>query len=224
MKVIGNGWDEILATELESDYFKKLESAVRAEYDTCQVYPSARLIFQALELCRFADAKVVILGQDPYHGEGQANGIAFAVNDGIPLPPSLLNIYKEIEAEFGCSMPKTGNLLGWAKQGVLLLNASLTVRRACPQSHVPLGWHTFTDAVIKICGRRAEPLVFMLWGASAGKKKALIDGAHHLILTAPHPSPLSAYTGFFGCNHFKRANHFLKGLGKEPIDWAKVSE
>jgi len=224
MKIIGNGWDNILAAEFAKDYFIRLEAAVRAEYDTCTVYPPAELIFRSLELCSFADVKAVILGQDPYHGDLQANGIAFAVNDGIPLPPSLQNVYKEIESEFGYQMPKEGNLLGWAKQGVLMLNASLTVRKACPQSHVPLGWHTFTDAVIKICGGRPDPMVFMLWGASAAKKKELISGAHHLVLTAPHPSPLSAYGGFFGCNHFKRANNFLKGIGKEPIDWRRVSD
>ena len=221
MKIIGNGWDEILSSEFIKDYFVKLEAAVRAEYDTCAVYPPAGLIFRALEYCGLSDIKVVILGQDPYHGEGQANGIAFAVNDGIPLPPSLVNIYKEIESEFGCRMPKEGNLLGWAQQGVLLLNASLTVRRASPQSHVSLGWHTLTDAVVRACGMREEPMVFMLWGASAAKKKELINGTHHLVLTAPHPSPLSAYGGFFGCNHFKRANNFLKGIGKEPIDWQR---
>lgn len=223
MQIIGNGWDELLAGEFQKEYFKKLETAVRDEYETCAVYPPANLIFRSLELCGYRDLKAVILGQDPYHGEKQANGIAFAVNDGVPLPPSLVNIYKEIESEFGYKMPSSGNLLGWAAQGVLLLNASLTVRKACPQSHVPLGWHTFTDAVIRLCGRREEPLVFMLWGASAIRKKELIEGIRHLVLTAPHPSPLSAYGGFFGCGHFKRANRFLEETGKTPVDWQKSS-
>ncbi len=162
MQVIGNEWDAQLAGEFQKEYFKALESTVRAEYETAAVYPPAHLIFRSLELCDYRDIKAVILGQDPYHGERQANGVAFAVNDGIPLPPSLVNIYREIETEFGCKMPKNGNLLNWEAQGVLLLNASLTVRAASPGSHAGFGWQTFTDAVIKACGARKEPLVFLL--------------------------------------------------------------
>ncbi|MCL2061011.1 MAG: uracil-DNA glycosylase [Firmicutes bacterium] len=220
-RLFGNGWDKVLAQEFSKDYFAVLERAVLNEYAACTVFPPAKLIFKALETTDYNDARVVILGQDPYHGPRQANGIAFAVNDGVPLPPSLKNIYKEIESEFSCKMPATGSLLGWAEQGVLLLNASLTVRMGCPQSHVLYGWHTFTDAVIKACGARQEPLVFMLWGASAQKKKDLI-APHHVVLTAPHPSPLSAHGGFFGCNHFIKANRFLESAGKTPIDWTRV--
>ena len=222
MKKIGNKWDEILKDELNSKYFCELMDTVEREYAEHEVYPPYEHIFRALEMLDYDDVKVVILGQDPYHGEGQANGVAFAVNDGVPLPPSLVNIYKEIESDIGVTMPKSGSLLGWEEQGVLLLNAALTVRKAQPQSHSNLGWHRFTDAVTMAISAREKPAVFILWGAGAGAKKALIN-PRHLVLTSPHPSPLSAHRGFFGCKHFSKANEFLTMHGEKPVDWANVS-
>lgn len=221
MNTIGNSWDTVLKREFEAPYFSELREKVEREYAAHTVYPPQDQIFRALGMVDYNDVKVVILGQDPYHGEGQANGIAFAVNKGIPLPPSLVNIYKEIETDIGVKMPQTGTLLGWEEQGVLLLNATLTVRKATPQSHSQFGWQTFTDAVTRALSAREKPMVFILWGAGAGKKKALI-AARHLVLTSPHPSPLSAYHGFFGCKHFSKANAFLSQNGMTPIDWANV--
>lgn len=221
MKTPENSWKDQIKDELEKPYFKRLCALVDEEYEKFTVFPPPDLIFRALDTVDYDDIKVVILGQDPYHGAGQANGMAFAVNDGIPLPPSLINIYKEIEDDLKVSMPKTGSLIGWAKQGVLLLNATLTVRKATPQSHSQFGWQTFTDEIVKICSRREKPMVFMLWGSGAISKKQFI-GTQHLVLTAPHPSPLSAYRGFFGCKHFSKANDFLVKLGEKPIDWSDV--
>lgn len=221
MEKIGNHWDEVLSGEYARPYFAKLSAAVDAEYSAFRVFPPKDLIFRALRMVDYPDVKAVILGQDPYHGEGQANGIAFAVGNGIPLPPSLVNIYKEIENDLGVTMPPTGTLVGWEKQGVLLLNTTLTVRKGQPQSHAGLGWQIFTDAVIAACSARPEPLCFMLWGSNALSKRDCIDG-RHLVLTAPHPSPLSAFRGFFGCKHFSKANAFLVQNGYAPIDWCDV--
>ncbi|MDE6398225.1 MAG: uracil-DNA glycosylase [Clostridiales bacterium] len=221
MLTIGNSWDNVLRREFDAPYYKELCEKVEEEYRTQTVFPPHDLIFRALKMVDYENVKVVILGQDPYHGDGQANGIAFAVNDGIPLPPSLVNIYKEIESDVGVKMPRTGSLLGWEEQGVLLLNATLTVRKATPQSHSQLGWQRFTDAVTKALSAREKPLVFILWGAGAGAKQSLI-AARHLVLTSPHPSPLSAHRGFFGCKHFSQTNAFLSENGMRPIDWANV--
>ena len=221
MNSIGNSWDNILADQFSAPYYADLCEQVEEEYKKHTVFPPHELIFRALSMIDYNDVKVVILGQDPYHGDGQANGIAFAVNKGIPLPPSLVNIYKEIEDDIGVKMPQTGTLLGWEEQGVLLLNATLTVRKATPQSHSKLGWQRFTDAVTRAIAKREKPAVFILWGAGAGAKKDLIP-ARHLVLMSPHPSPLSASRGFFGCKHFSRANAFLAENGMTPSDWANV--
>ena len=221
MNKIGNSWDEILKKEFSAPYFSALNDKIEEEYKTQTDFPPYELIFRALSMVDYNDVKVVILGQDPYHGDGQANGIAFAVNKGIPLPPSLINIYKEIESDIGVKMPTTGTLLGWEEQGVLLLNATLTVRKATPQSHSALGWQRFTDAVTTALSAREKPMVFILWGAGAGSKKSLI-AARHKILMSPHPSPLSASRGFFGCKHFSQTNEFLAEHGMAPIDWANV--
>lgn len=218
---IGNSWDEVLKKEFEAPYFEQLFEKVDEEYRKHTVFPPYDLIFRALKMADYNKVKVVILGQDPYHGDGQANGIAFAVNNGIQLPPSLVNIYKEIENDIGVKMPNSGTLLGWEEQGVLLLNATLTVRKATPQSHSVIGWQKFTDAVTVALSEREKPMVFILWGAGAGSKKPLI-AARHLVLTSPHPSPLSASRGFFGCKHFSKANEFLAEHGMAPIDWANV--
>lgn len=221
MITIGNSWDKILESEYAQPYYASLCEKVDEEYKTQTVFPPYDQIFRALKMIDYEDVKVVILGQDPYHGDGQANGIAFAVNKGIPLPPSLVNIYKEIESDIGVKMPSTGTLLGWEEQGVLLLNATLTVRKATPQSHSQFGWQRFTDAVTMAVSKREKPAVFILWGAGAGAKKPLI-AARHLVLTSPHPSPLSASRGFFGCKHFSQANAFLAEHGMDPIDWGNV--
>lgn len=221
MAVIGNKWDEILGSEYARPYFDALMEKVKAEYRTHTVFPPFDLMFAALKTVDYDDVKVVILGQDPYHGDGQANGMAFAVGDGIELPPSLKNIYAEIESDMGVKMPQSGSLLGWAKQGVLLLNTVLTVRRGVPQSHAELGWKTFTDAVIAAVNRREKPVAFVLWGANAISKRPLID-ERHFVITSPHPSPLSAYRGFFGSKPFSRVNEFLARNGLKPIDWSDV--
>ncbi len=220
MNVIGNSWDEILRAEYEKPYFVELQSKVDAEYLRHTVYPPKERIYSAMATLPFEDVKVVIIGQDPYHGEGQANGMAFAVGKGIQLPPSLVNIFKEIEAD--CKVTPNGSTLtGWARQGVLLLNTTLTVRAGVAQSHAGLGWQIFTDAVIEALASREKPLVFMLWGSHAQKKKTLIP-SRHLVLESVHPSPLSAYRGFFGCKHFSKANAFLKNNKLGTIDWAFV--
>lgn len=218
---IGNSWDEVLKEEYNKPYFVKLYETVKEEYNKVKVFPPYDLIFRALNMIEYQDVKVVILGQDPYHGDGQANGVAFAVNAGVEIPPSLVNIYKEIESDIGVVMPQSGTLLGWEQQGVLLLNTSLTVRKAQPQSHAGFGWQIFTDAIISALSNREKPLVFMLWGSNAIAKKTLIGGNHY-ILTSPHPSPLSAYRGFFGCKHFSKANEFLSAQGSLAIDWSSV--
>lgn len=216
MKVrIEEGWGRELAPVFESEQWLRLAEFVRREYATTTVYPPAGRIFAAMDICPFDRVKVVILGQDPYHGPGQANGLAFSVADGVALPPSLVNIFKEVGGE----MPRTGNLERWARQGVLLLNSSLTVRAAQAASHSGMGWEQLTDAAIAALSDRKEHLVFMLWGSHAQRKLPLIDTTKHLVLTAPHPSPLSAYRGFLGCGHFRKANEYLTANGLTPIEW-----
>ena len=205
--------------EFDKDYFLKLTDFVRTEYRTTTIYPPGRLIFNAFDLCPFDRVKVVIIGQDPYHGPGQAHGLCFSVNDGIAYPPSLVNIFKEIKADIGTEPPTTGNLTRWARQGVLLLNATLTVRAHQAGSHQNKGWELFTDAVIRLLAEEKEHLVFILWGAYAQRKGAFIDRSRHLVLTSAHPSPLSAYNGFFGNHHFSRTNAYLEEHGETGIVW-----
>lgn len=216
---IEEGWKRALAPEFEKPYFKELTDFVRKEYNTTTVYPPGRLIFNAFNLCPFDRVKVVIIGQDPYHGPGQAHGLCFSVNDGVPFPPSLQNIFKEIHDDLGSPVPASGNLTRWAEQGVLLLNATLTVRAHQAGSHQGHGWETFTDAAIRVLAENREHLVFILWGSYAQKKGAFIDRQKHLVLTSVHPSPLSAYHGFFGNKHFSRANAYLVEHGETPIQW-----
>ncbi|WP_242929362.1 uracil-DNA glycosylase [Pontibacter vulgaris] len=216
---IEESWQNVLQDEFEKPYFKNLVSFVKDEYSSQKVYPPGNQIFNAFEMCPFEDVKVVILGQDPYHGPNQANGLAFSVKDEVRVPPSLLNIFKEIKSDLGKDMPTTGNLERWAKQGVLLLNATLTVRAANAGSHQKKGWEEFTDAVVKKVNDLKEGVVFMLWGAYAQKKGAFIDRKKHLVLEAAHPSPFAADRGFFGTRHFSKANAYLVAHGKEPIEW-----
>ncbi len=219
MKFFNNDWDDALADEFEKDYFKQLLTKVDEEYAKYKVYPARGKIFSALTNCPLSDVKVVILGQDPYHEEGQAHGMSFSVLPGVDIPPSLKNIYKEIENEYGYPAPNHGYLMKWAKQGVLLLNATLTVRAHLANSHSKFGWQKFTDRVIEEVSKQDKPVVFILWGNNAISKEKLIDKSKHLVLKSVHPSPLSAYAGFFGNNHFKLANEFLKEHGREEIDW-----
>ena len=216
---IEESWKQHLAPEFEKYYFVRLTNFVRQEYQTTTVYPPGRLIFNAFNLCPFDQVKVVIIGQDPYHGPGQAHGLCFSVNDGVPFPPSLQNIFKEIQSDLGTPIPTTGNLTRWANQGVLMLNATLTVRAHQAASHQRQGWEEFTDAAIRALAEERENLVFILWGAYAQKKGAFIDRNKHLVLASAHPSPLSAYNGFFGNKHFSRANEYLIAHGQQPIQW-----
>ncbi len=216
---IEESWKRHLAPEFEKPYFVNLTNFVREEYGKGTVYPPGPLIFNAFNLCPFDRVKVVIIGQDPYHGPGQAHGLCFSVNDGIPFPPSLVNIFKEIGSDLGTPIPTTGNLTRWANQGVLLLNATLTVRAHQAGSHQNHGWEEFTDAAIRALATERENLVFLLWGAYAQKKGAFIDRNRHLVLASVHPSPLSAYHGFFGNKHFSKTNEYLVAHGKEPIRW-----
>ena len=216
---INQSWKNVLRYEFDKEYFVNLVNYVKNEYYTQKVYPPGKLIFNAFEHCSFEDLKVVILGQDPYHGPGQANGLCFSVNDGIPKPPSLINIFKEINDDLGISVPESGNLERWARQGILLLNATLTVRANQAGSHQNKGWEIFTDAVIREISDRKEAVVFLLWGSYAQKKGTVINPDRHLILKSAHPSPLSAYQGFFGNRHFSRTNDFLAKSGKTPIAW-----
>jgi len=217
---IEDSWKKVLQKEFDEKYFADLVEFVKDEYKKSTVYPPAKFIFNAFELTPFDKVKVVILGQDPYHGENQANGLAFSVNDGVQMPPSLVNIYKEIEKDLGQkSINKNGNLENWAKQGVLMLNATLTVGANMAGSHQKKGWEDFTDAVIKILSEQKENLVFILWGAYAQKKGSVIDESKHLVIKSAHPSPLSAYNGFFGSKPFSQANTYLIFKEKEPINW-----
>lgn len=216
---IEESWKKHLASEFEKPYFITLTDFVRNEYKSGPVYPPGKLIFNAFNLCPFENVKVVIIGQDPYHGPGQAHGLCFSVNDGVPFPPSLVNIFKEINNDIGAPVPNTGNLTRWANQGVLLLNATLTVKAHQAGSHQRRGWEEFTDAAIRCLAEERENLVFILWGSYAQKKGAFIDRNKHLVLASAHPSPLSAYNGFFGNKHFSRTNEYLVAHGKDPVQW-----
>ena len=219
MDRIGNDWDALLAEEFEKPYYRKLQEFLEEEYQNYHVYPPREDIFNALRAAAYADTKVVILGQDPYHQPGQAHGMCFSVNRGVKIPPSLVNIYKELEADLGIAPASHGYLKAWAEQGVLLLNTALTVRESQPNSHHDKGWEIFTDRVIALLNEREKPMVFILWGANARTKKALITNADHLILEGAHPSPFSAYNGFFGGRYFSIANRFLSLTGQNQIEW-----
>ena len=216
---IENSWKERLKGEFDQEYFRKLTDFVRNEYNTTVVYPPGKDIFRAFDCCSFDRVKVVILGQDPYHEPGQAHGLSFSVKDGVPFPPSLVNIFKEIESDLGRPSPTSGNLTRWCEQGVLLLNATLTVRAHMAGSHQNRGWERFTDAVIPRLAEEREHLVFLLWGGYAQRKGEFIDPTRHLVLKSAHPSPLSAHRGFFGNHHFSRANAYLIEHGETPINW-----
>jgi len=212
-------WKKVLASEFTQPYFETLSAFVHSEYTSTKVYPPPKRIFAAFNHCPFDRVKVVIIGQDPYHGTGQANGLCFSVADHITTPPSLQNIYKEIHDDIGLPIPKTGNLEHWADQGVLLLNATLTVRAGQAASHQGKGWEQFTDAVIKLLSDQKTGLVFLLWGNYAKQKGAVINRQKHHVLTAAHPSPFSAYNGWFGCKHFSKTNQLLQAMGQKPISW-----
>ena len=220
MQKIGNNWDELLKNEFRQDDYLRLREFLKHEYASGTVYPNMYNIFNALKITDYDAVKAVILGQDPYHGEGQAHGLSFSVQNGVALPPSLQNIYKELQTDLGIPPAKTGDLTPWAKQGVLLLNTVLTVRGGIANSHKGKGWEEFTDRIITLLNEREKPMVFLLWGANARAKKALISNPSHLVLEAAHPSPLSAYNGFFGCRHFSKTNDFLVRTGQEPINWS----
>lgn len=217
---IEESWKKVLAGEFDQPYFLKLAQFVKSQYQSATIYPPPKFIFRAFELTPFDSVKVVILGQDPYHGAGQANGLCFAVNQGVRLPPSVQNIYKEIESDLGKKTQfPNGDLEEWARQGVLLLNATLTVRASTPGSHQNIGWEQFTDSVVKTLSDQKEHLVFILWGAYAQKKGVVIDQSKHLVIRSPHPSPFSAYSGFFGSKPFSQCNNYLSLFGEDPIDW-----
>ena len=216
---IEQSWKALLQEEFDKPYFAELTEFVRAEYKSYRIYPPGSQIFNAFNLCPFDKVKVVIIGQDPYHGPGQAHGLCFSVNDGVPFPPSLRNIFKEVNADTGAPIPQSGNLTRWATQGVLLLNATLTVREHSAGSHQRRGWEIFTDAVIRIISEQKSKVVFILWGAYAQSKASLIDSSRHLVLRSVHPSPLSAHAGFFGNHHFSLANDYLVRNGLTSIDW-----
>lgn len=219
MPKIGNDWDNIIGGEFQKPYYAALRAFLKEEYESKTVYPDMYDLFSALRQTPYEKVKVVIIGQDPYHGEGQAHGMCFSVRPGVPTPPSLVNIYKEIVSETGGFVPDNGYLMPWAEQGVLLLNTVLSVRAGEPNSHKDKGWETFTDAVIDALDKREKPMVFLLWGANARKKASRVNRKKHLCLEAPHPSPLSAYNGFFGCDHFRKTNDFLIETVQTPIDW-----
>ena len=216
---IANDWKSLLQEEFDKPYFEELTRFVRSEYSVGTIYPAGRNIFRAFDKCPVESLKVVIIGQDPYHGPGQANGLCFSVNDGIPFPPSLQNIFKEINNDLGTPIPQSGNLDRWAEQGVLLLNSVLTVKAHLAASHANHGWEKFTDAVVRTIAERKDGIVYMLWGSYAQRKGSIADPQRNLILKSVHPSPLSVYRGFFGCKHFSQANAYLQSLGKQPIVW-----
>lgn len=220
MPAISNDWSPALAPEFKKPYYRKLYEAINAEYaGNHTIYPKADDVFNAFHLTPLSEVKCVILGQDPYHEPNQAHGLCFSVQPGVDIPPSLVNIYKELQDDLGCYIPNNGYLEKWAKQGVLMLNTILTVRAHQAFSHKDLGWQEFTDGVIRILNEQDRPIVYLLWGAPAGRKAEMLSNPNHLILKAPHPSPLSAYRGFFGCKHFSQANAFLESHGLTPIDW-----
>jgi len=216
---IQESWKTLLQEEFKKPYFQELTDFVKQEYQVKTIYPHPTNIFRAFDLCPFDQVKVVLLGQDPYHGPGQAHGLCFSVNKGIPTPPSLQNIYKEIQNDVGNAIPPSGDLERWARQGVLLLNATLTVVARRAGSHQRKGWEEFTDSVIRMISSQKDHVVFLLWGNFAKSKASLIDSSKHLILTAPHPSPLSAHSGFFGCKHFSKTNEYLKSQGLRGVEW-----
>ena len=217
--MVHNDWYDWLQKEFKEDYFVRLAAFVHEAYEKGGVYPPKQQVFAAFENTDYAKIKVVILGQDPYHQKGQAHGMCFSVNPGVKIPPSLENIFQELHSELGCYIPDNGYLMPWAKQGVFLLNTVMTVEDSHPLAHAGRGWETFTDRAIRHISDRETPVVFLLWGRNARSKAALIDRSKHLVLEAAHPSPLSAYHGFFGCGHFARANAFLAEHGMEPVDW-----
>ncbi|MFD0697030.1 uracil-DNA glycosylase [Paenibacillus sp. GCM10027628] len=219
MHIFKNDWSALLEAELEKPYYMELQQFLADEYQANVIYPQKDDIFNALHLTGYADTKVVILGQDPYHGRGQAHGLSFSVKPGIPTPPSLQNMYKELHTDLGCYIPNNGYLVKWAEQGVLMLNTVLTVREDTPNSHKDKGWERFTDAIIQTLSEREQPIVFLLWGSHAQAKQKRIDTDKHRIIKSPHPSPLSAYRGFFGSKPFSRANKYLRELGSSEIDW-----
>lgn len=222
MVKLGNDWDNILADEWSKPYYRQLHDFLKSEYSKTRIYPDMYDIFNALRYTSFENTRAVIIGQDPYHGPGQAHGLCFSVKKGVPLPPSLVNIYKEITDDLGVAMPQHGDLTGWARQGVLLLNTVLTVRAGQPNSHKDKGWEIFTDRVISELDRKETPVVFLLWGANAEKKARVITNPIHKKLITVHPSPLSAYRGFFGCRHFSKTNIILSESGQEPIKWDEL--
>ena len=223
MVSIGNSWDNLLAEEFSKDYYQNLRKTLATEYKTRTIYPAMKNIFNALKYTSYEDVKVVILGQDPYHGPNQAHGLCFSVQKGIQKPPSLKNMFKELENDMGIKAPTHGCLTDWTKQGVLLLNTVLTVREGEPNSHKKIGWTIFTDKIIELLNNRDDPVIFVLWGKNAIDKLPLITNSKHYVLTATHPSPLSASRGFLGCRHYSKINNILTSIGKVPIDW-KISE
>lgn len=224
MITLGNDWDTLLKDEWQKEYYLALREFLKSEYRTRRIYPPMGDIYNALRYTSYENCRVVILGQDPYHGFGQAHGLCFSVKEGVKFPPSLANIFKELSVEYGMQTPTSGELTGWAKQGVLLLNTTLTVREGVPQSHKGKGWEILTDRIISLLNEKQTPVVFLLWGGNARAKKALITNPHHLVLECAHPSPLSAYNGFFGCDHFKKANEFLLKNHQTCIDWSKTND
>lgn len=219
MVSIKNSWDELLKNEFEKDYYKDLSAFLKDEYENHIIHPDKNDIFNALKWTAYEDVRVVIFGQDPYHGENQAHGLCFSVKKGVDIPPSLKNIYKELKEELGLYIPDNGYLEKWARQGVLLLNAALTVRDGEANSHKGKGWEKFTDKIVSLLNERKEPIIFLLWGNDAKKKAELITNPQHIMLDAAHPSPLSASRGFFGCGHFKKVNDMLTAMNRTPIDW-----
>ena len=219
MAYIGNDWDEVLGSEFEKEYYKRLMKFLEEERQDNTIYPPEEDVFNALKFSPYNNTKVVILGQDPYHEPGQAHGLCFSVNKGVKIPPSLVNIYKEMQNDMGIIQPNHGYLADWAYQGVLLLNTVLTVRRGDANSHKGKGWEKFTDRIVELLNQREKPMVFILWGANAKSKQSLITNKDHMILSGAHPSPLSAFNGFFGGGYFSKANRFLELTGQEPIDW-----
>lgn len=219
MQIFKNDWELYLTEEMQKPYYRELREFLKLEYSSQQIFPDMYDIFNALHYTSLADTKVVILGQDPYHGDGQAHGLSFSVLPNVPPPPSLVNIFKELNSDLGCTVPDNGCLKPWAEQGVLLLNAVLTVRAHAANSHRGKGWETFTDKIIEVLNQREKPMAFILWGTPARRKKTMITNPAHLIVESPHPSPLSAYGGFFGSRPFSKVNEFLKSTGQEPINW-----